>query len=161
ARNDINNMHIFDAGGVNGRAFLRPGDNFSAASWVRTDIGVWDICIAPTNSDYIYAIYNGEFWHTSDNAATVAKRSSFTRDTNLNHTDAFRAYGNRMRVDPADPLIVGVMDMTGLKYSLDGGATWTQHADIPSWATNLWGCIEFGRGGGTTSGRTSNVFVAV
>ena len=161
ARNDIYNCHIFDAGGVNGREFIRVGDNITESGWTRTTVGNWDICIAATDSNYIYAIIDGCFWATSDKAATITKKTAFTRNSVLNHSNAFRAFGNRMRVDPAGTQIVGVMDMSGLKYTLDGGGSFTQHPDIPSWSTNLWGCIEFGRGSTVVSGKTQEVFVAV
>lgn len=160
ARNDINNQHVFDPGGVNGRAFLRPGDNIPKADWIKTDIGNWDICIAPTDSQIIHSIYNGYWWKSSDRGGSVAMLPGFARNTLLNHSNDERGFGNRMRVDPADKQVVGLMDMGGLTYTLDGGATFVRHPSIPAW-TLPYACIEFGRGGGLTNGRTSNVFVAV
>ncbi len=98
--------------------------------------GVYEIRIAPSNTQRYYMVWDGYIYRTDNRGASWTK-TSFPRNTELIQTDN-KMFGPKMAVDPADDDTVYFGTMTaGVWCTHDGGASWTQ---IPT------GTIPFGTG---------------
>lgn len=92
--------------------------------------GVYEIRVAPSDSNRLYMAYRG-YVYTSEDRGARWIRTSFTR-VDMYPNDAFRVLGEKMAIDPANPDIVYVgTPKDGLFFTRDGGDRWTSIADIP------------------------------
>lgn len=89
--------------------------------------GVYDIAVAPTNTNRMYMNFNGYIF-ASVTRGSAWSRTSFTRDTTANTSDNYRGSGRQMAVDPANELIVYAGTPTGLYKTTDGGTTFSNIA---------------------------------
>jgi len=121
--------------------------------------GVYEIVIAPSDSNRIYMALNG-FVFKSTNRGQTFTRTALPK-TVMDPNDPFRFMGRRMAVDPANPDIVYFgTPKAGLMLTTDGGASWTKQADIPLSTTDAGILISFDTSAGRTGNRTKGVYVA-
>lgn len=121
--------------------------------------GVYEVAVAPSDSRRIYAITNGLLFKSADRGATFTRTAMprIAADPN----DAFRIFGRKMAVDPANPDVVYVgTQSAGLTVTRDGGATWTAGSPIPASTTAAGVLIAFDPSAGVTGGRTNRVYVS-
>ncbi len=116
--------------------------------------GVYEIRIAPSNTQRFYMFYRG-YVYRSDDRGSHWKRTSFAQDVAADANDGFRMLGEKMAVDPANPdvVYVGTPD-AGVFFTADGGEKWQSVGAIPAAA------MEQGRGGnhGARVGHTGIAF---
>jgi hypothetical protein len=124
-----------------------------------TQTGVYEIVIAPSDSNRIYLAINGFVFKSTD------RGQSFTRTalakTVMDPNDNFRVMGRRMAVDPFNPdvLYFGT-PKAGLMVTTDGGAVWINQGDIPLSTTDAGILISFDLSAGKTGNRAKGIYVA-
>jgi photosystem II stability/assembly factor-like uncharacterized protein len=92
--------------------------------------GVYEIQIAPSNTNILYMEYLGYVYRSSNKGATWTK-TAFSHVAE-NPNDAYRMNGQKMAVDPHNPNIVYVgTPQNGLWVTSDGGTTWSQVTSVP------------------------------
>lgn len=97
--------------------------------------GVYEIRIAPSNSNIMYMEMAGGVYKTTDRGAHWTK-TGFP-DVFMDANGTSRADGQRMAIDPNDPnTVFAGTQKDGLWVTRDGGATWQKVSAIPVLATN-------------------------
>jgi hypothetical protein len=150
-------------------------DPIAAGSSVQTGTasGVYEIQPAPSNSNVVYMAY-GAFnaagsckMFVSTDACANWKTTSFVggMDSTGNH-GAARKYGPHGAVDPINPDVFYIAtNDQGVFRTLDGttNSTFTQisTSSLPLNDSQYMGCVAFDSSGGTTSGKTNNIYVSV
>lgn len=114
--------------------------------------GVYEIRIAPSDSNIMYMLYIGRLYRTANKGTTWTLCAGWTAVSNLsaNAGSHARYTGERLCIDPLDANVVyiGTMDQ-GLWRTFDGGATaCTLITDVP---------VGIGSAGGTEPGITGIV----
>ena len=100
--------------------FVAPGNNQ----------GVYEIQIAPSNSNIMYMMYEGDVLKSTNKGATWTETSFAQVAANPN--DFYRMDGQKMAVDPDNPNIVYVgTPQNGLFVTTDGGSTWNSVSAVP------------------------------
>ena len=98
---------------------------------VDSGAGVYEIRVAPSLPTRFYMAYAGAVYRSDDSGGHWS-RTAFEK-TAMDANDAFRTFGAKMAVDPANPDVVYVgTPRDGLRASFDGGRTWTTVADVPA-----------------------------
>ena len=140
-------------------SFMTPDNLINAAQ------GVYEIQIAPSNSNIMYMMFDGDVLK-STNKGTTWTQTSFAQVTE-EPNDGYRMYGQKMAVDPNNSNIVYVgTPLNGLYVSTDGGATWNTVNAIPVSKLDSGGNsagitgIEFDTALGATGGHTNTVFAS-
>ena len=138
-------------------AFVAPNDGQAQ--------GVYEIQIAPSNSNILYMAYEG-YVFKSTNDGTSWTETSFApivEDAN----DVYRIDGQKMAIDPENPNVVYVgTPANGLFVTTDGGATWQNVSAVPVSVADSSGeypgitGIEFDPALGVTGGTTNTIFAA-
>ena len=87
--------------------------------------GVYEIKVAPSNTNRFYMMFNGYVYRTDNRGVTWTKTNLTQVSANAN--GSFRGDGPRIAIDPnnADVVFVGT-DTNGVWESQDAGADWTQ-----------------------------------
>jgi hypothetical protein len=124
-----------------------------------TGIGVYEIAIAPSNSQRFYMMYNGYVFRTDNRGATWT-RTAFTQVTSSDANDAYRGFGHKMAVDPqnADIVLVGT-ETNGLFYSMDAGASWRAVAAVTT-ASAVGIIVAFDPSSGVSEGRKQGIYAS-
>ena len=92
--------------------------------------GVFEIRIAPSNSNILYMQYQGFVYKSTDKGANWTK-TNFA-DVASNPNDDNRVDGQKMAVDPNNPNVVYVgTQRDGLFVTRDGGNSWTKLTAVP------------------------------
>ena len=92
--------------------------------------GVYEIRIAPSNTNILYMEYLGQVYRSSDKGATWT-------DTNFAHVvqdpnDTHRVNGQKMAVDPINPDVVYAgTGQDGLFVTMNGGTSWDRVSALP------------------------------
>ena len=137
-------------------AFVHPG--FSA--------GVYDIQIAPSNSNILYMMFDDYVFKSTNKGTTWTQTSLATFAENPN--TSVRGDSGHMAIDPNNPNVVFVgTPQNGMWLTSDGGNTWQQVSGIPASLTNGQGEYPGITGltfdpaiGGTTNGKTNTIFAS-
>jgi hypothetical protein len=123
--------------------------------------GVYEIRIAPGNSNRLYMMYGGAVYR-SDNRGDTWIKTTFTPVTGCDANDDYRYHGQKMAVDPNNPNVVYVGTTNdGLWMTTDGGSDWIKVTGVPDATTDRGGMtgIAFDPSSGQTSGRTNTIYV--
>jgi hypothetical protein len=131
--------------------------------------GVYEIRIAPSNTQRFYMFYRGCVYR-SDDRGRHWKRTSFAQDAAADANDEFRTLGEKMAVDPANPDVVYVgTPNAGVFVTTDGGKKWQSVSAIPVSAKEHPGGadqpapghagIAFDSSSGLMGGRTKVIYI--
>lgn len=126
--------------------------------------GVYEIAIAPSNTRRFYMMFNGSVYR-SDNSGGAWNRTTFARIGDADANGAYRTFGRKMAVDPANADVVYVgTPSRGMFVSTDAGASWTNVSSIANSAA-IGGVypghtISFDPHSGVSDGRTRGIFAA-
>ena len=138
---------------------------FIAANPVSSGQGVYEIQIAPSNSNIMYMMFDGYVFASTNKGATWTQ-TSFAQVTESSN-DSFRMYGQKMAVDPNNPNIVYVgTPQNGLWVTTNGGSTWTQVTSVPVSGTSnsaypgITGIMFDPAIGGAVNGVTQTIFAS-
>jgi photosystem II stability/assembly factor-like uncharacterized protein len=121
--------------------------------------GVYEIRVAPSDCDRLYMAY-GKRIYRSTNRGAAWTETAFAYAGPMDPNDAFRAWGEKMAVDPANPDVVYAgTPGQGLFVSTNGGASWSVVRTVPV-ATSGAGItgIVFDASSGRIGGRTSTIY---
>jgi len=136
-----------------------------AAFLAPTGQGVYEIQIAPNNSNILFMSYDGYVFKSTNKGATW-KETSFAHVTE-NAGNAYKMNGQKMAIDPENPNVVYVgTPQNGLFVSTNGGATWQSVNAVPVSAKDSTGVfpgiagIEFDPALGVIEGKTKTIFAA-
>ena len=128
-----------------------------------TGDGVYEIQVAPSNSNVMYMTFGG-YVFTSTNKGTTWTQTSFTPFNNADDpaNDNFRWNGQKMAIDPNNPNIVYVgTPSNGLFVSRNGGSTWSSVSAIPDAAgEGIAGILFDPAVGGVVNGVTQTIFAS-
>ena len=127
--------------------------------------GVYEIQVAPNNSNILYMMYQGYvFESTNDGAAWT--QTSFAQ-VSENPNSAYRMDGQKMAIDPDNANIVYVgTPNNGLFVTYNGGGTWQSVSGVPDGQSTGTGDqhgitgIVFDPALGTVGGNTNTIFAA-
>jgi len=161
---DVNNAYRYDSTNSIWRKLCT---STSLAGTSTTANRVWAVAIAPSNSQIMYMLMGDGYLLKSTNSGTTWADCNFTHPDigtgDYTPNGAYKFANNKLVVDPADPnhVIIGTMT-AGAYRSTNGGTSWTQIAAIGVAASGV-GCvgIAFDASSGTTSGRTSVLYIPV
>ena len=128
--------------------------------------GVYEIRIAPSNTNILYMEYLGQVYRSSDKGATWT-------DTNFAHVvqdpnDTHRVNGQKMAVDPINPDVVYAgTGQDGLFVTMNGGTSWDRVSALPPSALDTSSGLYPGISGitfdptsGTAEGKTNVIYAA-
>ena len=119
----------------NGNEWIQLVTAYSMPAGTDVSVGVYEIRIAPSNSNIFYMETNGGVYKSVDRGTTWVKTAFPTvfMDANGVH----RAEGQKMAIDPLNPNIVfaGTQE-NGLWVTRDGGTTWQQVTAVPQGGSN-------------------------
>jgi 20S proteasome alpha/beta subunit len=127
--------------------------------------GVYEIRIAPSNTNILYMEYLGNVYRSNDKGATWTK-TAFSHVTE-SPNDLHRMNGQKMAVDPNNANVVYVgTPQDGLFVTRDGGTSWQKISAVPVSAQDGSGQypgitgITFDPTSGTTGGKTNTIFAS-
>jgi photosystem II stability/assembly factor-like uncharacterized protein len=126
--------------------------------------GVFEIRIAPSDSDTMYMALRGYVYETT-NGGTTWSRTNFAQldpnDSMVANGVADRYAGEKMAVDPnnADVVLVGSR-LDGMFYTDDGGASWSSVAGVPAGSTPGITGICFDDTSSVVGGKTQIVYAS-
>jgi BNR/Asp-box repeat len=128
--------------------------------------GVYEIQIAPSNSNILYMMYDGYIFQ-STNKGTTWTQTSFAPVTESPNTTV-RGDGEHIAIDPNNPNVVYVgTPQNGLFVTTNGGATWQSVGAVPVSLTDssgeypgITGLVFDPAIGGTTGGKTNTIFAS-
>ncbi|WP_428334213.1 WD40/YVTN/BNR-like repeat-containing protein [Novosphingobium sp.] len=93
--------------------------------------GVYEITVAPGDSDRLYMAFKGFAWVSTDRGYHWT-RGSGPFPTPFDANSPFRMHGPFMAVSPANPnLVLFGSPAGGLTRSVDGGRTWLRVSSVP------------------------------
>jgi hypothetical protein len=119
--------------------------------------GVYEIAIAPSNTDRFYMEYNG-YVYRSDNRGATWTKTSFAQVTDGSNNN-YRVEGSKMAVDPANPNIAYVGTPTeGMFVTSNAGASWSQISALGTTSTGDF-LVAFDRTSGVSGGKTQGIYV--
>ena len=121
--------------------------------------GVYEVAVAPSDSNRIYAVTNGLVFRSADRGVSFVRTAlaRFAADPN----DDFRTFGRKIAVDPANPDVVYVgTQANGLAVSHDGGASWTTHPHVPAATGGAGVIVAFDPQSGVAGGRTQRIYAS-
>ena len=125
--------------------------------------GVYEIQVAPSNSNVMYMTFGG-YVFKSVNKGTTWTQTPLTPFNNTSDpaNDSYRFNGQKMAIDPNNPNIVYVgTPSNGLFVSSNGGSTWSSVSAIPTAAGQGITGIEFDPAvGGAVGGVTQTIFAS-
>ena len=131
---------------------------------VDNNAGVYELRVAPNLPTRIYMAYRG-YVYRSDDRGSHWTWTAFA-NVPMNANNDFRARGQKMAVDPANPDIVYVgTPQNGMFISKDGGTTWQSVSAVPTSQESSgnypgFSGIEFDLALGVTDGKTNTIFAA-
>ena len=141
------------------------------ASW-DTAQGVYEIAIAPSNTQHLYMVFNG-YVYTSTNRGATWTRTSFKQDHSANSSgnNDKRFFGRFMAVDPANENVVYVGTQSNLFMTTNGGVNWstvstsTIAAPAPAYSpsTSKYNgayAIAFDPSSSVVGGRTQGIYIS-
>jgi hypothetical protein len=92
--------------------------------------GVYEIQIAPSNSNIMYMMFKGYVFKTTNEGTTWTETSFAQVSTNVG--DPYRMDGQKMAIDPNNPDIVYVgTPLNGLFVTTNGGTSWQSVSGVP------------------------------
>lgn len=124
--------------------------------------GIYEICIAPSDPNIVYMVYDNTVFRSEDAGSSWVelKAPAFTADANSGQKIA----GPFMAVDPVNPNVVylGTMKLAGkgdvsLLRTQDGGVTWAAVTGLPQPTSDRAYVVAFGA---PSEGGTATVIVA-
>lgn len=179
-RCDTTSGYFKAAGAVEHTPLLKYGVNV-AANTLPTNINSildnagYEAALCVENSNYRALIANGKLYLMTDglnwtvNAAAqshidamYAALSSTYGGIGSNGVHGIRMLYRKIAFDPKNPAVIGiVLQGYGLIYTVNGGTSWTKHADIPAStvAKNFGIAIAFDRSSTVTGGKTQRILV--
>ena len=135
--------------------------NSMPAAFVNTQLdnsGVYEIAIAPSNTNILYMEFLGYVFKSTNRGATWSK-TNFAQVTDGSN-DSYRTYGRKMAIDPANPNVVyvGTPDGGGLFVTTDGGTSWSEVTGIAN-STDPGYAIAFDPTSSVVGGETQGIYV--
>ena len=103
--------------------------------------GVYEIQIAPSNTNILYMEYEG-YVFKSTNKGTTWTQTSFAPVTEptIEGNDPYRLWGQKMAVDPNNPNVVFAgTPQNGLFVTTNGGTSWQSVSAVPVGTVNSSG----------------------
>jgi len=130
-----------------------------AANPVQFGAGVYELQMAPSNTNIMYMVFNGYVFN-SNNKGTTWTQTAFNQNTaGTNPNDNYAQVGQKMAVDPSNPSIVYVgTENKGLYVTTNGGTSWSAVSGVPTGTTAGISGILFYPGGGVVGGVTQVIY---
>jgi hypothetical protein len=122
--------------------------------------GVYEIRIAPSNTNIFYLSFVG-YVFVSSNRGTTWTQTGFASvgSGDMNPNDNYAQYGQKMAIDPVNSNVVYAgTEQKGLFVTTNGGNTWTAVSAVPVSTTAGITGITFDPTSGTTSGMTNIIY---
>ena len=120
--------------------------------------GVYEIAIAPSDSRIFYIEYDGYIFRSNNRGVTWAQ-TNFSQVTDASN-DAYRTYGRKIAVDPANADIVYAgTPGQGLWVTTNAGNSWSEVSGIAATSTVGY-AIAFDPTSGVVGGKTQGIYVA-
>jgi photosystem II stability/assembly factor-like uncharacterized protein len=133
--------------------------------------GVYEIEIAPSSTKRFYMLFSGYVLRSDDRCKTW-KLTNFPRDTvdfvdAYPENDAYRTYGRKMAIDPANKDVVYIgTPSKGIFVTADGGESWKSISPSPiPYSTEVSGAypghaIAFDPNSVISGGKTQGIYIA-
>src|ERR1035437_9329220 len=116
--------------------------------------GVWEVRIAPSNTNRLYMINGRGFMFRSDDAGKTWIRTNFTQVTasSFNPNGSNKFTNQKIVIDPnnADVVYAGTA-VAGVQYTLDAGVTWANVSAFSLPTAGLAAGLVIDRNSGTTT----------
>lgn len=124
-------------------------------------IGVYEVTVAPSDSTRVYMAWKNTVYRSNNGGVTFTATSLTGKTWDANTGE--KLIGPKMAVDPINPDVVyfGVLS-DSLYVTINGGTSWNtvSTAQVPAAGNMGYSCMWFDPSGGTTGGRTKNLFVS-
>ena len=126
--------------------------------------GMYEIRIAPSNTQVLYMAWLGRVW-VSINKGANWTLTAFVYDSNIGgNIGSPRNYRYKMAVDPVNPDACIIVTPTNGAFETINGTTtgtWTHLTGVANNDSNKVGIVTFDPHSGTTGGRTNICYIAV
>ena len=120
--------------------------------------GVYEIRVAPSDPNRIYMVYQKKVFKSVNRGATWTQ-TAFSYSGTMDPNEAYRYWGEKAAVDPANPDVVYVGTVSnGLYVTFDAGATWSVVGGVGVPGVQGITGIVFDESSGTTGGRTNTIY---
>jgi hypothetical protein len=132
-------------------------------SWQTSSPGVYEIVVAPSNTQHFYMIYNGYvFSSTNRGGKWTRANGALSQDTTADPNDGNRGFNKKMAVDPQNENVVfASTPTTGVSRTTDGGASWTTIGTGSIAASTSAGyLIAFDPASSVVGGKTQGIYVS-
>ena len=160
-RCDTYGAYVLERGATEWKLILAT-TSLPAGEWgheIDSQMGVYEIAIAPSDSMRIYMAFNGFIFKSVNRGRTFTKTA--LAKVPMDPNDAYRTYGHHIAVDPVNPDVVYFgSPRNGLWVTTDGGSAWTEVASVPRATTDAGISIAFDRSSARAGGQTAGVVVA-
>lgn len=116
-----------------------------APSFSTSALGVYDIAVAPSNTQIFYMMFNG-FVYVSTNRGAVWSKTALAQDTSNNPNEAAAGYNHRLAIDPANAnAVIACGQTNGCSFTTNAGGSWTPitTSSIPAANTSFGYLVAF------------------
>ncbi len=169
-RTDTNNAFIRGPSATAWTPLIRYGDNtmtYPVTDPWTSDFGTVAADICATNSAIAYWYFDGYIWKTTNGGGAIAKCAGWTRYTNdpdfRPNSGQRRLTGTPMVIDPINGNVVWIGLPTGVKFTADGGTSFTtvSTGTLPAPASGKRITITFDRSSAQTGGKTQGILIGI
>ena len=102
-----------------------PSNSLTANTTLNSSWGVYEIAIAPSNTNTLYMVFNGYVWKSTNKCGSWTQ-TGLARQTNAGTNYGDSGFGRFMAVSPANANVVYLgVPAVGVYYTTNGGTSWT------------------------------------
>ena len=127
-----------------------------------TTCGIYEIRIAPSNTNIAYMMLNGYVYKTTNlkSGSPTWSATGFARDTTSNPNDIYAQFGPKIAIDPANADIVIVCtESAGCFKTINGGMSFSAITGVTN-ATSVGMLVVFDPSSSVTGGATQGIYIS-
>jgi hypothetical protein len=160
-RTDTSGAYLYNYGTSSWNQIVNPTS--MPSTWIAANIeaslgGVYEVAIAPSNTQVLYMNFANVMFKSTNQGATWTQLTGWGTHS-CDGSDGNAQIGQKMAVDPNNPNIVYAgVEGGGLYVTIDGGTTWNLVSSVPAGTTAGICGIVFGPASNQVGGVTQVIY---